>query len=365
MANLRRRVTMSLNISKDVQGPNDSIPAFTLSGSYQSQGEAGIVTGTTISICIREKGHHPAVRRDRWREGEKELGDVRKPERWSSLWQTSREARRVPGEDGLILEIGKAINDQRRESKWNTRWGPDGKESDASVEKWSNPSKDAEVHLEKGSVGLAYHGKDESVGDYYRPWRATSHGRGRGRALSGGSPMNTRALLICSHLVHSQRKLNGIVQVPSLTQDEPVEPLALCAPSPEELPLLRDLKLIFTWLNGAPQITKDGTLGRNSTDYTQPRRNKLGSREDLSLDDSREESTDNAKGVYLNHTEGAEGIFVDICVSLDVLQFIRMQSITNLNVTEFQEKTVSLTEKVSLSIEIQAIPGHYLFSIVA
>lgn len=33
--------------------------------------------------------------------------------------------------------------------------------------------------------------------------------------------------------------------------------------------------------------------------------NCSGSREDLSFDDSREESTDNAKGGYLNHPEGS------------------------------------------------------------
>ncbi|KAJ8541004.1 hypothetical protein K7X08_001820 [Anisodus acutangulus] len=394
-------------ISKDVQGPNNSIPLspqWLLSKPGESK--AGIVTGDNHlnthpgyaihselakfpgmgddmhdnqkkkdvfrpSVLDMESGRrdrwrdeerdtNSAVRRDRWREGDKEIGDGRKVDRWSdSSGRHHGEARRVPGERWTDSGNRENNHDQRRESKWNTRWGPDEKEADAVREKWSNPSKDAEIHLEKGSPGPAYHGKDEREGDHYRPWRSMSHGRGRsepthqaltpnkqvptfshgrgredgaastfslarGRALSGGSPMNKgsphaqsfgafseKAESVSSPVRYSRIKmfdvyrvtdmqprsnfLDGIVQVPSLTQDEPLEPLALCAPSPEELAILKGIDKGDVLSSGAPQVTKDGTLGRNSTEYTQPRRSKLGSREDLSHDDSREESTDNAK----------------------------------------------------------------------
>ncbi|CAN4093843.1 unnamed protein product [Withania somnifera] len=388
-------------ISKDVQGPNDSIP---LSPQWllpkPGESKAGIVTGdnhlnTHPGYAIRselakfpgmgddmqdnqkkkdvfrpsvldmesgrrdrwrdeERDTNSAVRRDRWREGDKEISDGRKADRWSdSSGRHHGEARRVPGERWTDSGNRESNHDQRRESKWNTRWGPDEKDADAVREKWSNPSKDAEMHLEKGSSGLAYHGKDEREGDHYRPWRPASHGRGRsepthqaltpnkqvptfshgrgredgatttfslgrGRALSGGSSMSKgsphvqsfgafmeKAESVSSPIRYSRIKMldvyrvtdmqsstnfsDVIVQVPSLTQDEPLEPLALCAPSPEELAILKGIDKGDVLSSGAPQITKDGTLGRNSTEYTQPRRNNLGSREDLSFDDSREE----------------------------------------------------------------------------
>ncbi|KAJ8528851.1 hypothetical protein K7X08_030495 [Anisodus acutangulus] len=393
-------------ISEDVQGPNNSIP---LSPQWllpkPGESKAEIVTGDNHlnthpgyaihselakfpgmgddmhdnqkkdvfrpSVLDMESGRrdrwrdeerdtNSAVRRDRWREGDKEIGDGRKVDRWSdSSGRHHGEARRVQSERWTDSGNRENNHDQHRESKWNTRWGPDEKEADAVREKWSNPSKDAEMHLEKGSPGLAYHGKDEREGDHYRPWRSTSHGRGRsepthqaltpnkqvptfshgrgredgatatfsigrGRTLSGGSPMNKgsphvqsfgafseKAESVSSHVQYSRIKildvyrvtdmqscsnfLDGIVQVPSLTQDEPLEPLALCAPSPEELAILKGIDNGDVLSSGAPQITKDGTLGRNATEYTQPRCSKLGSREDLSPDDSREESTDNAK----------------------------------------------------------------------
>ncbi|CAN4122825.1 unnamed protein product [Withania somnifera] len=395
------------HISKDVQGLNDSIP---LSPQWllpkPGESKAGIVPGDNhlnthpgYAICSElakfpgmgddmhdnkkkkdvfrpsvldmesgrrdrwrdeERDTNSSVRRDRCREGDKEIGDGRKADRWSeSSGRHHGEARHVPGERWTDSGNRESNHNQRRESKWNTRWGPDENDVDAVREKWSNPSKDAEMHLEKGSPGLAHHGKDEREGDHYRPWRSTSHGRGRpepthqtltpnkqvptfshgrgredgatatfslgrGRALSGGSSMNKgsphvqsfgafseKAESVPSPIRYSRIKMldvyrvtdmqsssncwDAIVQVPSLTQDEPLEPLALCAPSPEELAILKGIDKGDVLSSGAPQITKDGTLGRNSTEYTQPRHSRLGGREDLSFDDSREEGTDNVK----------------------------------------------------------------------
>ncbi|GKV29893.1 hypothetical protein SLEP1_g38770 [Rubroshorea leprosula] len=58
--------------------------------------------------------------------------------------------------------------------------------------------------------------------------------------------------------------------------------------------------------SGAAQLSRDGSVGQNSTDYTQSRRAKIGSKEDLplALDDCRDEN-DTSKGGYANYSEGS------------------------------------------------------------
>ncbi|WOH02948.1 hypothetical protein DCAR_0522338 [Daucus carota subsp. sativus] len=77
--------------------------------------------------------------------------------------------------------------------------------------------------------------------------------------------------------------LNGITQVPSLTQDEAVEPLAFCVPSSEELVVIEGIDRGEVLSSGAPQSAKDGSVGRGSIDNTPSRRTRLGSREDLPI----------------------------------------------------------------------------------
>jgi hypothetical protein len=98
--------------------------------------------------------------------------------------------------------------------------------------------------------------------------------------------------------------LDGVVPVPSLTQEEPSEPLAFCAPTPDELVTLEGIEKGDIVSSGAPQISKDGSIGRNSNDFA--RRAKLGSREDLPLaaDDYKGENVGNSKGGHSSHTEG-------------------------------------------------------------
>lgn len=251
-----------------------------------------------------ERDTNSSIRRDRWREGDKGLIDGRKVDRWTdSAGRHYGEARRVPVERFPDSGNRESSHDQRRESKWNTRWGPDNKEADGLREKWSDFSKDDDFPIEKGPSGLAYHGKDEREGDHYRPWRpnssqsrgrmdpphhltmtpnkhtfTVSQGRGRGenaptfshgrgRIPSVGSSMNEVSSHIQSHSVLSEKVesahdessplrysrtkllsvyrttdmgytskyLEGVAQIPSLMQEEPLEPLAICAPSAEEL----------------------------------------------------------------------------------------------------------------------------------
>ncbi|KAA8537641.1 hypothetical protein F0562_027249 [Nyssa sinensis] len=324
-----------------------------------------------------ERDTNSSVRSDRWRAGDKELGDTRKSER--RIENTSArhfgEARRAPSERWTDLSNRETNYGQRRESKWNSRWGPDDKETDSLHEKWIDSGRDADMPLEKGLSHLTHHGKDEREGDHYRPWRSNSslsrgrvepshhqtltpskqvstfaYGRGRGenalptfshgrgRGGSGGSSMNSFSIHSQSfgtasekgESVHggasplrysstelldvyrmidmrsSWKLLDGVVQVPSLTQEEPLEPLAFCAPTPDEVDILMGIDKGDIVSSGAPQISKEGSVGRNSSDVVQLRRTKLGGREDLplSVDDYKDDIGDNSKGGYSNYSEG-------------------------------------------------------------
>ncbi|KAL5558065.1 hypothetical protein UlMin_034276 [Ulmus minor] len=311
-----------------------------------------------------ERDTNSSIRKDRWRDGDKELGDARRMERWTenSSARHYGEARRVPSERWNDSSNKDSNYEQRRESKWNTRWGPDDKETDGSREKWMDSAKDTNMHLEKRSSHVANHGKDEREGDHYRPWRANSslgrgrgelshnqnqtsnkqvpaysfnRGRGentshtfslgRGKVSTGGTmssisshsqPLGTLSdkpesghggphLLRYSRIklldvyrvadMGSFRKLvDAFIEVPSLTLNEPVEPLALCAPNPDEVAVLKGIEKGDIVSSGAPQILKDG---RNQMDYTQSRRPKIGSREDLShtFEDSKDETAASSK----------------------------------------------------------------------
>ncbi|KAL8110606.1 hypothetical protein AgCh_026368 [Apium graveolens] len=66
------------------------------------------------------------------------------------------------------------------------------------------------------------------------------------------------------------RILDGVAQVPSITQEEPVEPLAFCAPSSEELVVIHGIDKGDILSSSVPQGSKDGSGG-----YTPSRRTRL------------------------------------------------------------------------------------------
>ncbi|KAH9758670.1 protein ESSENTIAL FOR POTEXVIRUS ACCUMULATION 1 [Citrus sinensis] len=325
-----------------------------------------------------ERDTNSLVRKDRWRDGDKEHGDNRRMDRWTENSSSRHfgEARRTPSDRWTDSGNRDTNYDQRRESKWNTRWGPDDKETDGLREKWSDSSKDSDMHHDKGLSHVSGHGKDEKEGENYRPWRSNllqsrgrgdpthhqnltpnkqvpafsySRGRGegtppvfsagRGKLISGGNSINSvsthsQSLAILSDRVESnhgeylplrysrtklldvyrmtdmrsyKKLIEGLAQVPSLTQEEPLEPLAFYAPNPDESAVLKGIDKGDIVSSGAPQISKDGSVGRNSVDFTPSRRTKHDSREDLSLavDDSKDENSDNLKGGYANYSDGS------------------------------------------------------------
>ncbi|KAK9054363.1 hypothetical protein SSX86_025441 [Deinandra increscens subsp. villosa] len=388
-------------ISRDVQGPDSSIP---LSPQWllskPGENKAGIVTGEGPTspfptfgnrmefmkspgnddhqkkkdvfrpsvLDNREKWRDEEretstfVPKDRWREGDKELGvrDNRKVDRWaeSSSGKHHGESRHAPsvkwGDSGNKDSNHDQI--QRRESKWNTRWGPDDKETDAMHE---------------------HDIPNEREADHPRPWRSNSalnrgrvdpphqqspglnkqtpmfsHGRGRGehhnptfsvgqgRGAPVGSPINNGSTKLqsladvgdrghgdMSPMRYSRTKLldvyritdmkvgglmlDKVVPVPSLTQEEAIEPLALTSPTPEELFILKGIDKGDILSSGAPQITKDGSGGLNVVD-AQSRRTKLGgSREDLPLasDSNRDETVDSFKNLSVFAATGESGSY--------------------------------------------------------
>ncbi|XP_038885397.1 protein ESSENTIAL FOR POTEXVIRUS ACCUMULATION 1 isoform X2 [Benincasa hispida] len=325
-----------------------------------------------------ERENNSSMRKDRWRDGEKEMGDSRKMDRWNedSSTRVFRESRRGPSERWSDSNNRDNVHyDQRRESKWNTRWGPDDKETEGFREKRLDSGRDGDLHLDKNLSHVSNYGKNDRDGDHYRPWRSNSsqvrgkgdpphhqsqtpikqvpafshRGRGdntpptfslgRGIISSGVNPTNSiysssnylgasseksgrepyhykysRTKLLdvfrTTNLTSQQTPKDGFVPVPTLTLDEPLEPLALCAPTTEEMTFLKGIDKGEIVSSGAPQVSKDG---RNSSEFMQTRRTKLsvspslGSREDLPhgfVDDYNDDKDDGTtKPGHTNYSE--------------------------------------------------------------
>ncbi|XP_042008540.1 protein ESSENTIAL FOR POTEXVIRUS ACCUMULATION 1-like [Salvia splendens] len=311
-----------------------------------------------------ERDTNSSVRKDRWREGERELPGNRRVDRWvDSSGKQYGEVRHTPVERWAD-PANKEGHNQRRENKWNTRWGPDDKEVDAAREKWGGSSKENDIILDKGSSQPRAHAKEEGDGDNFRRWRPNpsysrgradphhqasppnkqvpvfSHGRGRGENHAptfsiGRGKINSIGSSI-SHLAgthvpvlekddsvngeshalkYSRAKLTdiyrsvdmrsctkfleGFIHVPSLTQEEYVEPIAFCAPTPEELVILKGIEKEEIVSSGAPQTSKDGSAGRATTDFMHSRRNRLaGSRDDLAASHDDSEGLSDERQIY-------------------------------------------------------------------
>lgn len=248
-----------------------------------------------------ERDTNSSVRKDRWRDGEKEFSETRRVDRWADNLSNRRygEARRAPSERWSDSSHRDSNYEQRRESKWNTRWGPDDKETEVIRDKWTDSGRDKELPADKG-LPHPNQAKDEKEGDHYRPWRPSSmqgrgrepahnqspipnkqstfsYGRGRGENASifslgrgrynpGGSAINnnsgysqtvgnvpekldighgesspfrySRTKLIDIYRItdlKSYQKVIEELQVPTLTQEDPLEPLALCTPNTDEM----------------------------------------------------------------------------------------------------------------------------------
>ncbi|CAN1126929.1 Protein ESSENTIAL FOR POTEXVIRUS ACCUMULATION 1 [Linum perenne] len=306
-----------------------------------------------------ERDTNFSVRKDRWRDGDKEVGDTKRTDRWGENSSGKHyEARRAPTERWSDSSNRDNTHDQRRESKWNSRWGPDNKEADGSREKWGGSSKDNDVPHDKGLGILPTQGKDDREIDHSRPWRSNlsqsrargdaphqtppsnkhgpmfSYGRGRGESsptlsagrgrigVGGNSLISVHSqplgaisdkaengplrygrtklldLFRRTDMRSSWKLLDEFVHVPSLTQEEMVEPLALLSPDPEETVVLKGIDKGDIIGTSAPQMSKDGSMGRNTMDFTNSRRAKPGNMEDGTLS-----GDENLKGGFRNYVD--------------------------------------------------------------
>ncbi|CAN8276967.1 unnamed protein product [Cochlearia groenlandica] len=293
------------------------------------------------------------VRKDSWRNGDKDFGDNKKIDRWDNVGpKHSGDTRRGPNDRWTDSGNKDAVPEQRREGKWNSRWGPGDKDAEITRNKGDESGKDGEIIHEKVP---SLPSRD---GDHYKPWRP-SQGRGRGESLqstpnkqvpgfshsrgrgdntaifsAGRGRVNPGGSLFTSAssqshppgsffekgesgngepslLRYSRMKLldvyrmagieciekfpDGFIEVPSLTCEQPSDPLALSAPSSEEVSILDAIEKGKVVSSGAPQITKDSHSGRNPGEYSQSRRIRPGgSREDMTYaaEEAKDESAE-------------------------------------------------------------------------
>ncbi|KAF5185420.1 Gyf domain-containing protein [Thalictrum thalictroides] len=265
-----------------------------------------------------ERDTSSALQKEWWRESDKGLGDTRKMERWTH--NSSRnlgEPQHASSERWTDSSSRENSVDQRREGKWSTRWGPDNHESKSRHENY----RDVESPRDKGLLHLTSHGKEEKDAEHRRPWRSSnsvSHGSERGepsfgysrthgettlpttnhgRVSSGASFMKDSAsphsssiatnkvegdcgeysplrysrmqllsVYRTTNLTSLRKPLDSFIDVPSLTQEKLLEPLALSAPTSEEMVILKGIDNGEVVTSDAPQVSKDGSVGRNSTD---------------------------------------------------------------------------------------------------
>ncbi|XP_039027065.1 protein ESSENTIAL FOR POTEXVIRUS ACCUMULATION 1-like [Hibiscus syriacus] len=301
-----------------------------------------------------ERDTHSSVRNDHWRDGDKDPVDARRMDRWADNLPSKQfgEARRAPTEWWTDSGNRDSNYDQKRESKWNTRWGPDDKNNERSRDKWDDTGRDGDMPLEKGLSHLSSHGKDVREGDHYRPWRSTSsqsrgrgepphhqplapskqapmfsYGRGRGESHPStfsaghgrGSSVGNPGAGIHSHhqtlgiisdkgdidhgepspLRYSRKKLLDLYTRTDMRVYQKLVEELVSVPSLTQL-VLKEIDKGDITSSGASQMPKDGPVGWNSTEFTHSRRNKIGSREDLppAFDDSKEESSDIPNSSY-------------------------------------------------------------------
>ncbi|PIA52597.1 hypothetical protein AQUCO_01000464v1 [Aquilegia coerulea] len=292
------------------------------------------------SVFNKESSHHDrwreerdsssALRKDRWRESDKELGDTRKMERWTySSNKNVGEPTHASSERWTDSSSRESNFDQRREGKWSTRWGADNHESKSRHENY----RDVESPRDKGLPHLTSHGKEEKDGEHRRPWRSsksvshssesgepphqipnvnkkissfgysrthgetnlstTNHGRVSSEAnfiKDSASPhsssiamskvegdsgeysplrycrMQLLSVYRTTNLTSLRKPLDAFVDVPSLTEEKLLEPLALSAPTSEEMVILKGIDNGEVVSSDVPQVSRDGSVGRNSTD---------------------------------------------------------------------------------------------------
>ncbi|KAI0503474.1 hypothetical protein KFK09_014408 [Dendrobium nobile] len=282
--------------------------------------------------------------RDRWRDEERETNSTvnrdHRGERWLDNSMRHSGERRNHSERWSESGNRESSFDQRRESKWSTRWGRDDKESESSKDGQGpqerlmsrltshgrDTDKDGEIYPRswRSNSSMARVKTEPSYQQSipHKQIHMFGYGRGKGENVSQLSPSgrgsfnSNNASTVIHHphhfgtfsaksglqtgsslLRYSRMKLldiyrmtdirshrvsiDGIMDAPSLTRSELLEPLALAAPSIEELVILKAIEKGEVASSGVPQVSKEGSGGRNDVESVMSKQMKLGTDEDL------------------------------------------------------------------------------------
>ncbi|KAL3639203.1 hypothetical protein CASFOL_017110 [Castilleja foliolosa] len=309
-----------------------------------------------------ERDTNSSARKDRWKEGEREHVDNRRVDRKvdpsGRQYGETRQQRWT--DSGNRDTTHDQRRDNKWNSRWGhddkeadavrEKWGDSNKEDDVLLDKRPSniPShgkeeKDgdhyrpwrpnstysrgrADPHHQNKQAPTFSHGRGRGE----NPGPVFSHGRGRGVVFGGNSGTHTanhlqpyepliekgetrhgepypltysRTKLIdvyrTTDMIKFSKYSESVVHVPSLTQEEAIEPLAFCAPTPEELVILKGIDKGEIVSSGAPQVSKDGSAqaGRPTPDFMQSRRNRLGTGKDDFLLDNPDGSSDYSEGL--------------------------------------------------------------------
>eukprot|EP00252_Welwitschia_mirabilis_P021426 TRINITY_DN549_c0_g1_i1.p1 TRINITY_DN549_c0_g1~~TRINITY_DN549_c0_g1_i1.p1 ORF type:complete len:1759 (+),score=445.78 TRINITY_DN549_c0_g1_i1:187-5463(+) len=180
--------------------PVNRTDSFSKAGNGEETAEMGKKEAWRPSLLEADRREHwrdeerenTTIRRDRWRESDKDLGNHHRPDRWSEnmLGRSPGETRRQMSDRWNDGGNRDSAYESRRESKWDSRWGRDEKDLDSRREKWSEFNKDAEGQREKSSSVFLEAKDDKEVEHHPRPWRSNSlQNRARGEFSHSTTPI--------------------------------------------------------------------------------------------------------------------------------------------------------------------------------
>ncbi|XP_024517879.1 uncharacterized protein LOC9662666 [Selaginella moellendorffii] len=274
-------------------------------------------------------------RRDKWREDERENtrqrwkdGDREGPDGKRWLDKEPGEGKRGNLERWTDFSNRDTSYDNRRDSKWNSRWGPGDKDKEPRRDKWVDPDKEGEKdrhasnpisirepdHENSSRAWVPPHarrGEAASPLGSTPPKFAPGFGRGRGDTFTAGRGRNTygsgplhgpglpgaqgshigdkaemrpgrgdstyryprgKLLDIYRSCPVKPKLPDGFIEVEQLTTDKPVEPLAVSAPDDDEEVVLEAIqKGDITGSGAAQNASKDGRVPREETARVRPR----------------------------------------------------------------------------------------------
>ncbi|XP_072987243.1 protein ESSENTIAL FOR POTEXVIRUS ACCUMULATION 1-like isoform X1 [Typha latifolia] len=266
----------------------------------------------------RHSGEARRTPLERWNDSSNREGnyDQRRENKWSTRWGPGdkdsvnwREKSAESGRDGedsrekginYLTNHGKDVNihekDTEREDHYSRSWRSNYSISRGRGELSHHPSQSPNKPSAMFSYGRGRVENENSVFHGARGKFNSTVNTSATRPYSLGSDKSETASGEPCTVKYSRMKLldiyrmtdvnnftislEGLTDVPSLRQMEPMEPLALSAPTSEELVVLKGIDKGDIVSSGLPQVSKDGSVGRSTVDAISSKQTKIGSRED-------------------------------------------------------------------------------------